>query len=82
MRQYKRPHGAWLQGQTGTWGAVQGRQGSERRDGQWRQEVVDPFPGEHEFQDQNMGDNQVQKAVQLSLRVTDGGNWAAGRGQK
>ena len=33
---------------------------------------MDPFPGEHEFQDQNMGDNQVQIAVQLSLRVTDG----------
>ena len=45
-------HKAWgFRGQEGCWGAGQRRQGSERRDGRWRPEVVDDCPGEKEIQD-------------------------------
>ena len=33
---------------------------------------MDPCPGRQTVQDQKMGDNQVQRSVQLSLRVADG----------
>ena len=33
---------------------------------------MDPSPGGHAVQDQNRGDNRLQIAVQLSLRVKDG----------
>ena len=72
MRQQKRPQGEWLKGPTGIWGVGQGRKSSDRRDRQWRSEVVDPYPGGHSAQDHKRGDNQVHRVVQLILRVTDG----------
>ena len=62
-----------LQGPRGTWGEGLGRQDSECRDGRWRTAGVDTYPGGKEIQDRKRGYNQVQRAVQLSLRVEDEG---------
>ena len=68
----KRAHGVGMQGTTGTWGVVRGRQDIKHRDGQWRPAGVDDCTGGQAVQDWKRGENRVQGEVQLSQRVADG----------
>ena len=64
--------GAGLQGQTGTWGAGQGRQDSECRTGGRRRRDGRLF-GQAVQKTIMRVENRVPRAVQLSFRVADGG---------
>ena len=71
-RRQKQDHGAGLHRPKETWVAGQGHQDRERRYGRWSPAVVDPFPGGQAVQYQKRGENQVQIAVQLSIRLAYG----------
>ena len=81
-RRQKRARGVGLQVPTGTWGSGRGKQDSEHRGGRWRPAGVDACPGGQAVQDWKRGENRVQRSVQLSLRVTDGGGVGARRVKK
>ena len=71
-KRQKRACVSGLQGPTWTWGAGRGRKDNECGDKWWRPAGVHSCPGGKAVQDSKRGENRVQRAVQLSLRVADG----------
>ena len=70
-RRQKRARGAGLQGPTGTWGAGRGQKIQHVQDGWWRPAGMDACLVRRSKTGMRV-EIWVQRAVQLSLRVTDG----------